>query len=135
MARIVLDTNVLVAAAYSETSASRQIVEGCLVGELELVLSLEMRREYDHIIHRAVRRKNYHEKLFKLMDQAIMVKVLLRQRFVPDDPDDDKVVGLALAADAIAIITNDEHLLQLKLSDVPRIVRPHDFVTQIWKTG
>ena len=43
--RVVLDTNVLVAAAYASASASRAIVEACLHGELEATIgSTRLRR-------------------------------------------------------------------------------------------
>ena len=42
--RVVLDTNVLVAAAYNPRSASRRVVEACLGGELTPVLSRARRR-------------------------------------------------------------------------------------------
>jgi predicted nucleic acid-binding protein len=45
--RIVLDTNVLVAAAYNAGSDSRRIAEACLHGELTAVLSPALRREYE----------------------------------------------------------------------------------------
>jgi predicted nucleic acid-binding protein len=44
--RVVLDTNVLVAAAYNPRSASRHVVEACLGGKLTPVLSSALRREY-----------------------------------------------------------------------------------------
>ena len=44
--RVVLDTNVLVAAAYAPASASRAIVEACLHGELEAIMSEETVRAF-----------------------------------------------------------------------------------------
>jgi predicted nucleic acid-binding protein len=52
---VVLDTNVLVASAYGEESASRQIVEACLRAKLTAVVSTALRAEYDLILERAIR--------------------------------------------------------------------------------
>jgi hypothetical protein len=61
LSRVVLDTNVLVAAAYNATSASRRIVEACLNGERTVVVSPALRREYDSILACAVRGPSYLE--------------------------------------------------------------------------
>src|SRR5262249_11551361 len=53
--RVVLDINVLVAAAYNPDSASRRVVAACLSGELAAVLSLALRREHEFILPRAAR--------------------------------------------------------------------------------
>jgi hypothetical protein len=45
--RAVLDTNVLVAAAYSPDSASRRVVEVCLDGERTAVVSPALRLEHE----------------------------------------------------------------------------------------
>jgi predicted nucleic acid-binding protein len=57
--RVVLDTNVLVAAAYNPDSASRRVVEACLGGELTAVLSPALRREYEFILSRTIRGRPY----------------------------------------------------------------------------
>jgi predicted nucleic acid-binding protein len=61
--RAVLDTNVLVAAAYNPRSASRHVVEACLAGELTPVLSGALRREYEFILARAARSRPYLERI------------------------------------------------------------------------
>ena len=57
--RVVLDTDVLVAAAYAPASASRAIVEACLHGNLEAIVSAETVREHRYILDRAVRSGAY----------------------------------------------------------------------------
>ena len=51
--RVVLDTNVLVAAAYNPRSASRRVVEACLGGGLRPVLSGALRREAEAVVRPA----------------------------------------------------------------------------------
>jgi uncharacterized protein len=114
--RVVLDTNVLVAAAYNPGSASRRVVEACLKGELTAVLSPALRREYEFILARAARGQPYRDRLQLLLERADVVVPEATPRVVPGDPDDDKLVAAALAASA-ALVTNDAHLLAL--SDHP----------------
>jgi predicted nucleic acid-binding protein len=121
----VLDTNVLVAAAYNPGSASRRVVEGCLHGELAPVLSPALRREYELILSRAVRGRPYQERLQSLLERADVIVPEATPRVVPDDPDDDKLVALARAAGA-TLVTNDAHLLALAGQEGLPIVRPAD---------
>ena len=54
-------------------------------------------------------------------------------RVVPDDPGDDKLLALALAAHADAVLTNDRHLLGLDPYGPVRILRPAEFVRLWWE--
>jgi putative PIN family toxin of toxin-antitoxin system len=123
--RVVLDTNVLVAAAYNSGSASRRVVEACLSGELTAVLSPALRREYEFILARAVRGQPYVEQIRRLLDSAEVVDPARTPRVVPDDPEDDKLVAVALEAGA-ALVTNDAHLLAVAGYEGLEVVRPTD---------
>ena len=123
--RVVLDTNVLVAAAYNPASASRRIVEVCLCGELTAVLSPALRREYEFILARAARGQPYRDRLRLLLDGAEVVEPSATPRVVAADPDDDKLVAAALAAGA-ALVSNDAHLLAVAGHERLRVVRPAD---------
>lgn len=126
--RIVLDTNVLVAASYAPRSASRRIVAACLAGTLVALVSHQLRREYDTILRRAVRNESYRDALNSLLGSMTEITVKSVQPVVPDDPTDDKIVALALAGNAEAIVTNDDHLLQLAGLSGVRVMRPRQYV-------
>ena len=130
--RVVLDTNVLVGGAYAEGSASRLILDACLRGELVAVLSLALQREYQLILARAVRVRGYDEAFQRLLEQAELVEPARTPRVVPEDPEDDKLLAVALAGNADAIITNDRHLLKLDPFGRLRLLRPVDFVRLFW---
>jgi putative PIN family toxin of toxin-antitoxin system len=123
--RVVLDTNVLVAAAYNPRSASRRVVEACLSGELTPILSPALRREFEFILNRAARGRSYLERLQALLESAEVVVPDQEPRVVPDDPDDDKLVAAALAAGAV-LVTNDAHLLAVAGHEGLRVLRPTD---------
>ena len=126
--RVVLDTNVLVAAAYNPQSASRRIVEACLHGKLTAVASQAVKSEYELILARAVRVQDYVQPLAELVDRAETVRPGKTPRVVADDPDDDKVVAAAVAGRADWILTSDRHLLALDPYCGIRIVSAGEFV-------
>ena len=123
LTRVVLDTNVLVAAVYNPASASRRIVEACLDGELTPVLSPALRRGYEFILARAARGRPYLERVRRLVAGAEVVEPAQTPRVVADDPDDDKLVSAALAAGA-TLVTNDAHLLGIAGHEGLEVVRP-----------
>jgi predicted nucleic acid-binding protein len=125
LTRVVLDTNVLVAAVYNPASASRRIVEACLDGELTPVLSTPLRREYELILARAARGRPYLEWIHRLVDGAEVVEPAETPRVVADDPEEDKLVSAALAAGAI-LVTHDAHLLAIAGHEGLKVVRPAD---------
>jgi putative PIN family toxin of toxin-antitoxin system len=123
--RVVLDTNVLVAAAYNPASASRRIAEACLDGGLTPVVSPALRREYEFILARAARGRPYLERVHRLVESAEVVEPAETPRVVADDPDDDKLVAAALAAGAM-LVTNDAHLLAIAGHEGLKVARPAD---------
>ena len=125
--RVVLDTNVLVAAAYAPASASRAIVEACLDGELEAIVSAETLREHQYILGRAVRSGAYERRLEQFLSSGTLVVPERTPRHVPDDAEDDKFLAAALAGRAGWIVTNDHHLLDRDPYWEIRIVRPGEF--------
>jgi putative PIN family toxin of toxin-antitoxin system len=131
MRRIVIDTNVLVASAYNSRSASRRIVEACLAGKLVMIVSPAMRREYEHILRRAVRNDGEAARLQAAIEQAETVVPETQPRVVADDPDDDKFLAAALAGKADALVTNDDHLLALGGHEGLPILRPVELLPLI----
>jgi len=130
MHRVLLDTNVLVAAAYAEHSASRWIVEASLRGEITAVASPAVKAEYEFILARAVRKPDYDARLAELLDRMESVEPQQVPRVVPEDAQDDKLLAAAVAGRAGWLITNDRHLLALDPYQGVRIVSPGTFVEE-----
>lgn len=59
------------------------------------------------------------------------IEIVSAQGFVPNDPDDDKFVACALAADAKLVVTSDKHLLALGSCEGVEMLRPVDFLARV----
>lgn len=126
--RVVVDTNVFVGSAYNHHSASRAIVEACQQGQLSLFVSPAICREYNHILPRAVRNQQQREQLTALISQAQQVEPVETPRIVAEDPQDDKFLAVAVAAQAAALITNDQAVLDVGSHQGTAILRPSAFL-------
>jgi len=125
--KIILDANVVIA-AFASRRLCESVVELCLHSH-EIVLSEELLEE----IMRNLRQKiklpgNIVEDISKLLrEQASMVSSVPLAAEVCRDPDDVKILGLAVAANADYIVTGDKDLLVLKKSQGVPIVTPRLF--------
>jgi len=127
---IVLDTNILVAAAYAPDSASARIVGACRDGRLQPVVSAPLQGEYETICRQAIRGGRDFD-LSEFLACCKFVEPDAIPRVVPDDPEDDKLIAAAVAAEAEAIITNDDHLLSLESHSGVEMLRPGEFVRRM----
>jgi len=129
--RVVIDTNILVAAAYAPGSASRRIVEACIAGRLTPLASSAVRREYETILARAVRVEGYDQRLEAFLGQLVSVEPPETPRVVPEDPEDDKFLAAAVAGDAAWLVTNDRHVLSIRQYRGVRIGTPGQFANEL----
>ena len=108
--RVVLDTNVFVAAGFNPRSHSAQILEAARRGELQLVWHEATRNETRRMLER-IPRVSWQavESLFLPETEVTDPLDLGRYSFVPD-ADDRKFAALAELADC-PIVTNDDDLL------------------------
>src|ERR1044071_4458368 len=154
--KIVVDTNVLIRgifnhysylefkyghAGYNDTSLwddrwADACLNSCLGGSISLVTSPALRFEYIEIINR---QKIANEDIKK--DVASLLSLIEQSESVNPsellsvcrDPDDNRILECAIAANADFIVTEDNDLLCLKTyNDIP-IVRPKDIIQIIRK--
>ena len=125
-----IDTNVFVAAAYNPKSASRKILCGVETGEFKLIVSPEIVREYETVLPKAIRST----------DAAVRVRlsIQLAAYVAPHEGpsvtvarSDDKFLVAAVAGQAKAVITNDEHLLAVHPYEGIQILQPAVFWDRI----
>ena len=125
--KIVLDANVIIA-AFASRGLCESIMEVCL-NEHEILLCDELLEE----ILRNLREKI---KLFVkiaddirdlLLEQATMIDPVPLPPDICRDPDDVKILGLAVSANANYIVTGDKDLLVLKEFQGIPILSPRAF--------
>jgi len=133
--KIVLDTNVLIAALIARGVCS-DLLEHC-VQQHEIVTS-------DFILGEL--RKNLVQKFKYSVQDTEEAVGLLRSRMevvvpvalespVCRDPDDDAVLGTAIAGSAACIVTGDKDLLVIKRYHAIDIIRPSDFSEYEFEKG
>lgn len=127
--RVVLDTNVLVAAFIARGVCS-EIFER-VIGDHELVLSAHLLDEFEHVMAGKLG--------FDATRVARAVALLRRvgQLFEPEplaapvcrDADDDAVLALARSAGAACLVTGDDDLLAIEAFEGIPIIKPRAFLT------
>jgi len=133
---IVLDTNVVISALLSTKGAPNKVIgyweaewfdvatSKPLLEELERALGYEKVKKYF---------KQPQEKIDALLKRLRTVGVEVDPQFdlniIEDDPDDNRVLECAVAANASYIVSGDEHLLGLKECRGIVILPPAGFVT------
>jgi uncharacterized protein len=128
--RVVLDTNVLIAAAYNPGSASARIVNLCRSGRLSMVVSPDVEREYELMLDRALHGKADREAIDAAIDRAEVHFPDETPRVVTADPADDMLLAAAVEGEADALVTNDAEVLKVHPYRGVQVLRPADFVRQ-----
>ena len=128
--KVVIDTNVIIAAFRNEKSASAKIIEDCLSGGLQPFGSAKTKNEAKRIVQRATPGKENWIKLDKLLYKTS--EVIPTQRFdIATDKSDNLYFEAAYASGCKMIITNDHHLLEHDGYWGIRVMRPAEFLKSI----
>src|ERR1051325_5272152 len=112
--RVCIDTNVLLQ-LFGRKQAGRPIREALLAGRIEWAVSTEILLEYQEMITRlsgAARWRgggSFLTVLFYLHANILFVDPQFRFAVISADPDDNKFVDCAIAAQAEYVITSDQH--------------------------
>ena len=130
--RIVLDTNVFVSAVFFGGNPAR-ILEGWRDGRVELVLSAEILEEYQQVgqvLGARYSGVDLEPLLALLIVDAEVVESPDLSDPVSSDPDDDKFLACALAAEVDIIVSGDKHLIAQSGWRGIRVLRPRQFVDE-----
>jgi uncharacterized protein len=136
--KIVIDTNVLVGALIGqESSANRKLIELCLKGEFQPLISYTLFSEYEDLINRpsilklCKRSPEEIDILFNgLLSVCELVKIYYLWRPNLIDEDDNHLVEIAIAGNAQIIATNnikDFQQSQLKFPQL-QIKQPKEII-------
>lgn len=139
--RVVLDTNILVAASRSRRGASFRIVELIPDSRFEICLSLPLYLEYLDVLTRPGHRPaelsddQIYGTVRYLAAQAHLQEIYFHWRPFLPDADDDMLLDLAVAARAKMIVTfNIKDFRGSQQFDV-KAVTPRDFLVEIGEIG
>ena len=127
--KVVLDTNLFVAAFWNRRSASARIIERALEGEFDVCYTPQMRAELGLVLRKIRVAQPYVERVGRLFDEAVCVEGRPAPVYT-EDREDQKFLECAVAADADYVITSDEHLLRLKRVGNTAILTPTRFVKE-----
>jgi putative PIN family toxin of toxin-antitoxin system len=125
--KIVLDTNVLIAAFITRGSCN-ELLEYCAVHHT-IVLSKDILDEFRDVLVRkfGFTREEARAAARVLRSRARIVTSLSFQQPVCHDPDDDLILATAIAGRYAVIITGDKDLTDLNEYEGIRILNPPDF--------
>jgi putative PIN family toxin of toxin-antitoxin system len=133
MLRVVIDTNVIVAAMRSASGASHQILLAAADGRFELVLSVPLLMEYDDVTSRPqsgipLSAQDIDAIISQLAAIARRQPIYFLWRPLLPDPKDDMVLEAAVAAGASHIITFNHKDLRLAAQFGISVVTPSKFL-------
>ena len=129
MRRVVIDTNVFVAAGFNPRSAAARILAAVREGRFQLIWNEPTRRETELIL-RQIPHLDW-ERVADLFQSETEFPGPVDPEsfaFVPD-PEDRKFAALSVAAQTL-LITNDNHLLSHKHSIGVDVLTPRAFLAR-----
>lgn len=128
MARVVIDTNVLVS-IFLNMGKSRNLVIK-LLKKHTVILSSQMLAELVDVLLRGkfnVASGQVERFISVLVRQAIVVPLNSTLKIVLEDPDDDVVLNTAISGEAEYIVSGDKHLLKIACYKNIKIVSVNEF--------
>ena len=134
MRRIVIDTNVFVAAGFNPRSAAARILAGVREGRFQLIWNEPTRRETELIL-RQIPPLDWESVVDLFQPKTEFLGPVHPDSFVlVPDPEDRKFAALSAAAQT-PLVTNDNHLLSHKHSIGVDVLTPHAFVARARLAG
>jgi putative PIN family toxin of toxin-antitoxin system len=121
MLRVVIDTNIFVSALLSKTGAPAQVIDAWQARKFLVITSDAAILEVERVLKELASTRKYTisdediESIINLLQKdALLVSGRIEAMgAVPEDPDDEKFLSIALEGEAKIIISGDKHLLGL----------------------
>lgn len=120
--RVVIDTNVLLV-IVPDYSPFATVYEAFKEKKITILLSSEIMLEYEEQLKLRYGRESVDEELNEIIktDNTELITTDFSWNLITADPDDNKFVDCAIAANADYIITNDAHFNVLKNITFPKV--------------
>lgn len=137
MTRVVLDTNVIISALVFG-GLPRRVLDLAAVGLCHFFYSPQIEDEVRRILADKFgwETTELDSRLAALFGWGTRVEPETRVAVIKDDPDDDRILECAHAANAHVIVSGDHHLLQLRYFGIIPIQTPRQFLeSKAWKTA
>jgi putative PIN family toxin of toxin-antitoxin system len=136
--RVVLDTNVLIA-SLSRRGSYYPVWKGFQEGKYTLCISNDILEEYVEIIGEKMT-PEIAEHVADLLLKSENVELIypqFRLGLITADPDDNKFVDCAFAANATYIVSNDSHFDELNNVDFPLllVLKLKEFLEKLQNNG
>jgi len=129
MKRVVIDTNVFVAAGFNPRSAAARILAAVREGRFQLIWNEPTRRETELIL-RQIPHLDWERFADLFQSKAEFLGPVDPESFVfVPDPEDRKFAALSVAAQT-PLVTNDNHLLSHKQSIGIDVLTPRAFLAR-----
>jgi len=128
--KAILDTNVLISGIFWK-GAPFEILKAWQEHRFRLAMTLPILYEYRRVLDEMNKRRPIPvlSTILEIIElQSEMVEPVSFAKAVCDDPDDDKFLEAALAANADYVVSGDAALLSLKNYRRIQIVRPASFL-------
>lgn len=134
MRQVVIDTNCLVQ-MISLHSPYRPIWDAFLLGKFQLCVSNEILEEYQEIIEEQTTARIAENVILLILNRrnVTFIDPHFRLALIVEDPDDNKFVDCAFAANAEYLVSDDKHFKILQTTPFPQlnIVRMKEFLNII----
>ena len=134
MDNVVIDTNSLLM-ALSARSGYHRIWKSFLAGDFVLCISNEILEEYAEVIARNISIDLARYVVFTIMERNNVRQItpFYKWHLITSDPDDNKFVDCAIAANARFIVTEDHHFDVLKTIPFPsvNVINIDDFLKEV----
>lgn len=130
--KVVLDTNVVVSAAFFG-GPPRRVVDAWIDGQLQLVISPLIFDEYLRVCQRlsaSYPGTDYQSLLTAFLAHGLLVADSSAECSITRDTDDDKFIRCALEAEA-AVVSGDRHLLDVDGWQGIRVLTPAQLLAQL----
>lgn len=112
--RVIFDTNVLIDGSADDHSSSAKLLSAAARGQLEMLVTLAISREYTKLLWRRISDPTYLTYVEELIHNAtVCLPEPADSELIIDDPDDLKFIEAGLGGQAQLLITRDRHLLDI----------------------